>query len=83
MQIEEVMVFSGYSFKLLQSGPWDPSSFGLVDITITKAETKLEVFIDSHTEVPIQFEINSYLWTGSRLLLRTKDKVRWVLKATN
>jgi hypothetical protein len=83
MQTEEVTVFSGYSFKLLESGPWDPNSFGLVDITITKAETKLEVLIDLNTEVPIQFEIDSYLWTGSKLLLRTKNRIRWVLKATN
>ena len=83
MQTEEVTVFSGLSFKLLESGPWDPNSFGLVDITITKAETKLEVLIDLSTEVPIQFEIDSYLWTGSKLLLRTNDRVRWILQATN
>lgn len=83
MQTEEATIFSGYSFKLFQSGPWDPRSFGLVDITIVRVDTKLEVFIDFHSEVPIQFEIDSYLWTGTKLLLRTKDKIRWVLKATN
>ena len=83
MQTEEVTVFSGCSFKLLLSEPWDPNSFGLVDITIIKGEGKLEVLIDFQSEVPIQFEIDAYLWTGSRLLLRTNDKVRWILKATN
>ena len=83
MQAEKSIVFSGYSFKLTQAGPWDPDSFGLVDINLTKIDTKLEAFIDPHTEVPIQFEIDSYLWTGSNLLLRTNDRVRWVLKATN
>jgi hypothetical protein len=83
MQTEEVTIFSGYSFKLLEAGPWDPNSFGLVDINIIKDEDKLEVLIDFQSEVPIQFEIDSYLWTGTKLLLRTKDKIRWVLKATN
>ena len=79
----ETKVFSGHSFKLIQSGPWQPESFGVVDVEIVRTENKLEVFIDSHTEVPIQFEIDSYLWTGSRLLLKTKAVVRWILQATN
>ena len=79
----ETKVFSGHSFKLIQSGQWQPESFGVVDVEIVKTENKLEVFIDSNTEVPIQFEIDSYLWTGKQLLLRTKDKVRWILQATN
>jgi hypothetical protein len=79
----EVRLFLGFSFKVLMSGVWDPSSFGLVDLEIIKTEDGLEAFISSSSEVPVQFEIDSYLWTGTRILLRTNSIVKWILQTTN
>jgi hypothetical protein len=79
----EICVFQGFSFKVLSAGVWDPSSFGLVDIEIIKTSNGLEVFLSSGSEVPVQFEIDSYLWTGTRILLRTNSIVKWILQTTN
>lgn len=69
------------ALRIIQSGPWNPDSFGVITLYITNEGGKLEAHIDLMSDNPIQFEIDCYYWIGSTLHLNTRGVVRWVFQA--
>jgi hypothetical protein len=78
MQVEP---FYQEALRVIQSGPWDAASFGIVTLYLTNEEGQLEANIDLMSENPIQFEIDYYYWQGSNLYLNTRGVVKWVFQA--
>lgn len=78
MQVEP---FYQEALRVIQSGPWDPDSFGVVTLYITNESGRLEAHIDLMSDNPIQFEIDCYYWHGSTLNLNTRGVVKWVFQA--
>lgn len=77
MQVEP---FYQEALKVIQSGPWEASSFGAVNVYVTN-EGRLEAHIDSKSGAPIQFEIDGYYWRGATLHFNTRGVVKWVFQA--
>jgi hypothetical protein len=80
MQVEP---FYYEAMRVIQSGPWDPVTFGTVSVQVTVDAGKLEASIDLMTETSIQFEIDCYHWLGSRLYLTSRGATKWVFEALN
>lgn len=78
MQVEP---FYQEAMRIIQSGPWDADSFGVVSVYVTNEGGRLEAHIDLKSETPIQFEIDCYYWQGSTLNLNTRGVVKWVFQA--
>lgn len=77
----QVAPFYYEALKVIQSGPWDPSTFGVVSIHTEKIDEGLKVYIDLHSDNPIEFEIDCYHWLGSRLYLTIRGATKWVFEA--
>jgi hypothetical protein len=78
MQVEP---FYQEALRVIQSGPWDPNSFGVVQVYVTDEGGRLEANVNLMSDNPIQFEIDCYYWLGSMLYLKTRGVVKWVFKA--
>lgn len=78
MQVEP---FYQEALRIIQSGPWDANSFGVVSVHVTNEGGRLEAHIDLNSDSPIQFEIDCYYWRGSTLNLATGGVVKWVFQA--
>lgn len=79
----QVIPFTKESFRVIQSGPWDPKTFGVVAVQVDRVGDRLEALIDLDTEIPIQFEIDCYEWHGITLFLRTRGVIKWIFQALN
>jgi len=77
----QITPFHQDALRVLQSGPWDPTTFGVVSVYVTEEGSHLEAHIDLMTENPIQFEIDCYEWRGTMLYLSTRGVMKWVFKA--
>jgi hypothetical protein len=77
----QVDPFYSKTMRVLQSGPWDPATFGVVSVRVTTDEGKLEVIIDLPGGTPVQFEIDCYHWLGSLLYLTSRGSTKWVFEA--
>jgi hypothetical protein len=77
----QVAPFQQDALRVLQSGPWDPTTFGVVSVRVTNEGDRLEAHIGLVTDTPIQFEIDCYEWRGSMLYLSTRGSLKWVFKA--
>lgn len=78
MQVEP---FYQEALRVIQAGPWDAASFGIITLYLTSEGGKLEASIDLMSDNPIQFEIDCYYWQGSNLYLNTRGVVKWVFQA--
>jgi hypothetical protein len=83
MPTMQVTPFYYEALKVIQSGPWDPSTFGVVSIHTEKRDERMKVFINLYSDTPIEFEIDCYHWIGSRLYLTTRGVTKWVFEALN
>lgn len=77
----QVAPFYSEAMRVIQSGPWDSTTFGIVSVQVTTTKGRLEVYVDLTTENPIQFEIDCYHWLGARLYLTSRGTTKWVFEA--
>lgn len=83
MNNESTLPRSKSLFHVIQSGPWDPATFGVVEVEVRESQDGLEAVIDSRTEPQIRFRIDAYELKGDVLFLRTNAARRWIFRALN
>jgi len=77
---ESTQPFPPSSFNVVRSGPWDPKTFGIVQVSVVEKKGNLEAIIESEKDPQIYFKIKAYERQGSYLFLKT-TAWRWIFRA--
>lgn len=70
------------AFRVISAGPWEPETFGILDVEVRQARKGLKVrFQERDGGPPIEFLADSYERRGLLVFFRTNAIVKWILQA--
>lgn len=69
------------TFRVIEAGPWDAKTFGVVDVEVTLGDDGLEARIQERGGAPIEFTIDDYQWLGDVVVFRTNAARKWIFQA--